>query len=156
MSRAVHRILKSTSLDEAADLVVESPESAFVIVDEAGHPVGILTRAQIVEGLKRHDSTTEVDTLMQTDIHPVHPETDLLEVIALIQEEGAALFPVVDEADRLVGLVSSETIGRALSVAAHRRNRVDGSPPDTIDPGLAPRSLPPLADGKTKSDVETQ
>ena len=81
-----------------------------------------------------------VRDLMQTDLVSVNPETPLLEVHRLFLEEEINGAPVVDDADDLVGVISSLDLlravldryetGSAVNAAAYFREASPYSGPD--------------------------
>jgi CBS domain-containing protein/sporulation protein YlmC with PRC-barrel domain len=84
------------------------------------HLVGVVSLRDVVFC---PDRTTPLDRLMERDVVSVHPSTSAKEAAALLAEYGLRALPVVDDSDRMVGII---TFDDALDVLlpADLRERV--------------------------------
>ena len=104
-------LLSSTFLLETLHLAMRS---SCVLVVENDRLVGIVTERDVVR-LSAQQQPLEDLTLRQVMTHPVKtlPEselTDLFFAIALLQQHHIRHLPLVDQHDRLVGLVTHESL----------------------------------------------
>ena len=79
-----------------------------------GRPLGVLVRNDLIRALKERGPDARVDDVMTGGIPTVSKSSCLDEAFRLLQEKSVPAVGVVDAADRLVGLVTSETIGEML------------------------------------------
>ncbi|MBX3187176.1 MAG: CBS domain-containing protein [Labilithrix sp.] len=98
--------------DVAARMRREHVGSVVVVVELAGHrfPTGVLTDRDIVVGAFAR-SDRKIDTMTVADVMSGEPvtaseETDLGEVLAVMQSAGVRRIPVVSAAGALVGIVT--------------------------------------------------
>lgn len=84
------------------------------IIEENGKVIGMLTVIDILRAIKenRDLDTLKAKDLMTRDPKIVHQQTDMIEIINLMDSQGIETVPVVDEDndDRLIGVVSRKDI----------------------------------------------
>ncbi|WP_274426511.1 site-2 protease family protein [Chelativorans sp. YIM 93263] len=107
---------RSASIGEAIDRLLATTQSEFPIVASNGHLEGLLTRNDMIAALKDPGPDTPVVQVMRTDVPKVHRRQSLTEGFRLMQENSAPAVAVVDSGDRLVGLLTHETIGEMMMV----------------------------------------
>jgi len=128
MTRQVCSVTPETSLLEAQALMHEGRFRHLPVVDDTDHLIGIITDRDIRSALPYHlargegsaqekqtvaDLTVaEVMTRNPAVLSPVHTIQDAL---LLIQEKTVGAFPVVDDANRLVGILSVRDLLRAFT-----------------------------------------
>ena len=78
----------STSLKDAAELIVAEDISGLVVVDDEGYLAGVFTRTDLLRaGLARSDWLEQpVEAFMTRDVITVTPQTNLTEVAKLLVE----------------------------------------------------------------------
>lgn len=109
--------LKPTAhIDEAIETLLHTSQSEFPVIDEAGRLVGLLGRSDMIRALKAHGPQTPVGEAMTTDVPTIGHRQCLDEAFRILQEKSAPAVGVVDAQGRLVGLVTSETVGEMLMV----------------------------------------
>jgi stage IV sporulation protein FB len=84
------------------------------VVDHDGKPVGVLARADIIRTLKERGPNAKVADAMTSPVPTLGHRRCLDEAFRILQEKSAPAVAVVDAAGRLVGLVTSETIGEMM------------------------------------------
>ncbi len=140
MKRDVVVVHTSTSIREAAALLLDRKVGTLPVVDEAGMLVGILSITDIVHiflpdvisliedidfvkdfgAIKRpaRRDLKQAETLIVVDImeEPVSVEDDcsLLRALSMMEKHNLQDLPVVTREGRLVGIASRVDIGRAL------------------------------------------
>jgi stage IV sporulation protein FB len=78
--------------------------------------VGLLGRNELIGALKQGGPDVRVGGAMKTSIPTVSHRQRLDEAFRILQEKTAPAVAVVDAAGRLVGLITSETIGEMLMI----------------------------------------
>ncbi len=101
-------------ITHAAKTMRDAAIGSLLVVDGDNRPRGILTRSDFVEFVADRETLSgEVPpaaSLMTTDIVSVTPETSLEEATALMQENAIHHLPVVTEANRVVGVVTTSDL----------------------------------------------
>jgi CBS domain-containing protein len=107
--RAVHTIGPDTTVFDALATMAEKNVGALVIVDGAGRVVGIVSErdyARKMVLMDRASKETPVRAIMSSPVMVVPPSRTSAECMALMTENRLRHLPVIDDGDRLVGLVS--------------------------------------------------
>ncbi len=90
---------------------------SVVVVDRAGHPVGIVTERDIVRFLAQEvDFKTPLGQVARKSLITVSPEDSTLSAAVKMIENNIRHMPVVEEG-RLVGVISIRDVLRALLTA---------------------------------------
>ena len=106
----------SATLNEAAEALLRTSQHEFPITNNLGKVHGILTRDDMIAGLRRSGAGTPVAEVMRTDI-PTVPQSMLFDrAFAVMQECRCPALPVLDSAGRLVGLFTPENVGEMIMV----------------------------------------
>jgi Zn-dependent protease/CBS domain-containing protein len=101
-------------IEEAVQILLQTSQGEFPVVDDAGKPVGLLTRADIIRTMKELGPGAFVAKAMSSDLPTIGSRRCLSEALTLLQEKTAPAVAVIDGAGRLAGLVTSETVGEML------------------------------------------
>lgn len=101
-------------VDEAVQTLLRTSQSEFPVVDGAGKPVGILGRNDLIRALKERGPDTRVADAMSTNVPTLGHRRCLDEAFRILQEKSAPAVAVVDATGKLVGLVTSETVGEMM------------------------------------------
>ncbi len=101
-------------IDTAVDTLLRTQQGEFPVVDGLNRPLGVLARNDLIRALKHRGPDARVGDTMTDGIPTVSNRVCLDEAFKLLQEKGAPAVGVVDASDRLVGLVTSETIGEMM------------------------------------------
>jgi stage IV sporulation protein FB len=116
MMTQIARLEPQAHIDEAVDTLLRTSQSEFPVVDAAGMLVGVLSRADLIRALKMLGPDATIADAMTKDIPTISHRACLEEAIRLLQEKRAPAVGVVDAGGKLVGLITSETIGEMLMV----------------------------------------
>jgi Zn-dependent protease/CBS domain-containing protein len=103
-------------IEEAIETLLRTSQSEFPVVDAARKPVGLLSRHDLIRALKQHGPMARVAEAMSTDIPTIDKRRCLDEAFRILQEKSVPALGIVDADGRLVGLLTSETIGEMLMV----------------------------------------
>ncbi|MFF2009581.1 CBS domain-containing protein [Streptomyces sp. NPDC058195] len=112
--------LPDTSFREAAKLLAEHDVTGLPVVDEDDHVVGVVSESDL---LARRALTAR--ELMSTPAVTVHAEEAVAEAARIMVRRGVERLPVVDEEERLVGIVTRRDLLRVfLRPDAEVRDRI--------------------------------
>jgi Zn-dependent protease/CBS domain-containing protein len=103
-------------VDTAVETLLRTSQVHFPVVDGTGRPVGLLARNDLIRALKERGPQAPVAEVMTANIPTVSNRRSLDEAFRLLQEQSAPAVGVVDAGGRLIGIVTSETIGEMLMV----------------------------------------
>jgi stage IV sporulation protein FB len=101
-------------VDEAVDTLLRTSQSEFPVIDAAGKPAGLLSRNDLIRAIKQLGPAARVADAMSTTLPTIGHRRCLEEAFRLLQEKSAPAVAVVDAAGKLVGLVTSETVGEMM------------------------------------------
>ena len=105
------------TIDAAVQVLLQTSQSEFPVVDDAHRPIGLLSRGDIIRALKELGPQAPVVDAMSPDIATVDRRRPLDEAVRVLQEKGAPAIAVVEPDGRLIGLISTETIGELMMVS---------------------------------------
>jgi Zn-dependent protease/CBS domain-containing protein len=108
------KLTPQAHVDEAVQTLLRTSQSEFPVVDGADKPVGLLGRGDLIRALKQLGPDARVADVMSTKVPTVGHRRCLEDALRLLQEKSAPAVAVVDADGRLVGLVTSETVGEML------------------------------------------
>ncbi|WP_370415929.1 CBS domain-containing protein [Streptomyces fradiae] len=101
MTDNVLSAVPATSFREVAKMLAEHDISGVPVVDDDDHVVGVVSESDL---LARHELTAR--DLMTTPAVTVHAEETVADAARLMVRRGVERLPVVDEEERLVGIVT--------------------------------------------------
>ncbi|MGW2177551.1 CBS domain-containing protein [Streptomyces sp. NPDC001732] len=101
MTDDVVSVLPKTSFGEVAKLLAEHDIGGLPVVDEDDHVVGVVSGSDLLA--RRMLTALE---LMSVPAVTVHAEESVADAARLMVRRGVARLPVVDEEERLVGIVT--------------------------------------------------
>jgi len=116
-----------TRLREVVHRMQSEVQSAFVVCEDAV-PVGVITERDVVVVLSRVFDGEDAGDLRAADVMagPVHtlPETAAMgDVVRIMKERGFRRVPIVDDKNRLSGIVNIGELQTATNAALERRGR---------------------------------
>src|SRR4051794_38007337 len=101
-------------VEEAVQTLLRSSQSELPVIDGDGKPVGVLGRNDLIRAIKERGPDARVADAMSADVPTIGQRRCLDEAFRMLQEKSAPAVAVVDNAGRLVGLVTSETVGEMM------------------------------------------
>jgi Zn-dependent protease/CBS domain-containing protein len=102
-------------IEQAIDTLLRTSQNEYPVV-EGGRLVGVLGRNDMIKALKELGPQARVADVMTRDIPTIGHRGWLDDAFRLLQEKSMPAVGVVDQDGRLVGLITSETIGEMLMV----------------------------------------
>lgn len=104
-------------IEDAVQVLLQTSQSEFPVVDGENRPAGLLTRADIIRALKELGPESRVSEAMTTDVVTIDRRRPLDEAVKLLQERSAPAVAVIEPDGRLVGLITTETLGELMMVS---------------------------------------
>jgi Zn-dependent protease len=104
------------TLSDAADLLLHTSQHEFPVMNLDGQVAGVLTRDDLIAGLRKTGAETPASAVMRTDIPSVHQSMLFERAFMLMQQSRCPALPVLDSAGRLVGLFTPENVGEMMMV----------------------------------------
>ncbi|HWV53757.1 site-2 protease family protein [Pseudorhodoplanes sp.] len=104
-------------IENAVEVLLQTSQSEFPVVDGDHRPVGLLTRSDIIRGLKDFGPQARVSEAMTTDVVSLDRRRPLEEAVKLLQERSVPAVAVIEPDGRLVGLITTETLGELMMVS---------------------------------------
>ncbi len=126
MRTQIARLGRDARLEDAVERRLRSGEREFAVCDADGRPCGLLTYAAVLDALKARGPDTPVVEVMATEVATVGLDADLDEPTRLLQSSNRVAVGVVDEAGRLVGLVTRRTLEDLNALERIGRGRAGG------------------------------
>ncbi|MBI2271268.1 MAG: site-2 protease family protein [Bacteroidetes bacterium] len=108
------------TLDAATELLLGGQEKEF-LVGEGDHVEGILTRKDIIKGLKETGGKTPVANVMRKVYLALKPEMPLKDIFQKMTADGDTFSPVFDDGI-LVGALDTENINEFLMIRSVHQN----------------------------------
>jgi len=103
-------VAKTTSIRDVA-IIMKEWRSSAVLVMEGGSLIGICTERDIAFraiALDCNTATTNVESIMTSDVQTIHQDKPFGQALQLMSDGGFRHVPVVDDAARPVGVLTSE------------------------------------------------
>jgi CBS domain-containing protein len=107
-------ISEHASILDAASVLSNREYSALAVINDAGRPVGVVSRTDIVRREAKPSSTTDVREIMTPTVVSVRPDDAAWEVIAKMAAFKVHRLFVVDRTGVLTGVISAFDIVRKL------------------------------------------
>lgn len=118
MSTDLFTVRPNDLVDLAASVMEWEHIKHVPVEDDDGHLVGLVTHRDLLKLVARGQEGTEtvVRDIMIAAPKTIDPETATLDAMNLMREEGVGCLPVVDEDERLVGIITQSDL---IRVSAH-------------------------------------
>lgn len=126
MSTEVFTIAANASIDEAARRLSELRISGAPVI-EGGRIVGVVSKSDLVDPENRavNGGKPTVGHVMMPMVYAVRPGDPAILAVRLMAEEGIHRVVVVDQGGKLVGIVSTMDVIRALAQGKQVQDRVE-------------------------------
>ncbi len=106
--------------DDAAQLLLQTTQHEFPVLDGASRLRGVVTRNSIIEALKKDGGAIPVLEIMTADVPTVPQDADLEQAFALLRKTVAQCVGVVDPSGRLVGYVTPANVSELVMIRSSR------------------------------------
>jgi stage IV sporulation protein FB len=101
-------------IDEAVQAMLHTAQGEFPVVDDAGKPIGVLGRADLIRAIKTFGPGASVADAMGPELPVIGHRATLEQAFKLLQEKSAPAVGVTDREGKLIGLVTNETIAEMM------------------------------------------
>ncbi|HEU5171258.1 MAG TPA: site-2 protease family protein [Gemmatimonadales bacterium] len=118
-----HTIPIHATLAQVVDLLLSGEQREFPVVDNLGRTEGILTRDNLLRGLRERGPESIVAEAMTAPAPTVSPTLAFDEALHRLRSSGLPALPVVDGGGALVGLLTMDNISELLLVRRARAAR---------------------------------
>jgi stage IV sporulation protein FB len=105
-------------IEQAVQCLISTTQHEFPVVDAERRLVGVLTRDELIRGLRERGPEAPVSAFMRSDIPTVPHRRGLDEALRQMQEKRLPAVGVVDGQGRLVGLLTPENVGELMMIQA--------------------------------------
>ena len=116
MSEQITCLTPESSLKQAVTLMVDESHSC-IIINDGNLPVGIVTERDLVkilnQDLQAIDITQPIRHFMSSPVVSINHNNNLFDAIVICRAQHIRHMPVVDDSDRLVGLVTQSDLANA-------------------------------------------
>ncbi|MGH6736468.1 MAG: site-2 protease family protein [Methyloceanibacter sp.] len=116
MITAFQSLPTTATIGDAADALIRTTQTAFPIVDGAGHLRGVLTRDAMIKALKERGPGAPVIETMQGDVPTVPARAKLDAALRSLMQRERPVVGVTDPGGKLVGLLTVENLGEMMMV----------------------------------------
>ena len=115
MTTSLVTVHKTDSVDEVFSLLLRNHISGIPVVDESGHLEGIVTEYDLLALLQDAGSTeVSVQDVWTTKVITAHRDDPLPEIAEKFLAVPPRRLPVVDDDNRLVGIISRRDLVRYI------------------------------------------
>lgn len=118
MSNKFVKVLESTDLFDAIDMLLEYKLQAAPVIDEEGHVVGIISEGDCLKAIltltyHEEEKGGKVGQYMTRDVSSVNIDTDIIAISNMIIEKDLYCLPITQN-EKLVGQISRSDVLRAV------------------------------------------
>ena len=101
---------------QAIEIMKTSSVDSLLVVDKNNDLTGLITLKQIRTALRKNpDKTKRIKDLMETELITVNQENSIINILEVIKKEDINFVPVVDDKNKLVGLLTKSSLLSILS-----------------------------------------
>ena len=118
MTPGPYSLADTDTVEQAAAFLTDRGFGAAVVIDDAGHPLGVVTKTDILVHAKQHpavgDDSATVADVMTPAVFSVREDTSAESVVEQMLALNVHHLFVVDDAGVVVGVISPLDIVRQL------------------------------------------
>ncbi len=130
LPRAFERlaVIEAKAQIKDAAKMMSKPHTDLVVVCERGNMVGVVTKTDIVGQISQclgFGCTARIDSIMTRDVTYCRENEGLLDVWTAMNERGLQRIPVLDEAQKPIGIIYTRDALQALPIDRPSAWRLD-------------------------------
>ncbi|QOG12822.1 EAL domain-containing protein [Arcobacter sp. FWKO B] len=114
MTKNVITITDSYTLSDAASIMLHHKISSLIVTDENNYPVGIITERDMVSYANKKTSSYTLNDVMSKPLQTIKEDEPLTLCVSLMEDLKIRRIAVVNEAGRLVGIVTRHDILKSI------------------------------------------
>ena len=115
MATPVEVIAPTTRLEVVVDKILNSPHTAFAVVNAEHEYIGLVTLSTVARAMSEGENTSPTSDYMLIDAPELDRRDDLLQAYDILLESGRSVLPVVEER-HVLGLLSHSQIMKVMQV----------------------------------------
>jgi len=101
---------------QAIEIMKSSNVDSLLIIDKDNTLTGLVTLKQIRTNLRKNpDKTVKIKDIMQKELITVNQEESIIDILEIIKKEDINFVPVVDDKNKLAGLLTKSSLLSILS-----------------------------------------
>ncbi len=105
------RVNMQRSVLQGIEIMKSNHVDSLMVTDKAGTLLGLVT----LKSLKLKDLNMSIESIMEPDVVTVNENEELIQVLAIMNENSIGYVPVIDQNNFLKGLITRSSILSALS-----------------------------------------
>ncbi len=109
MTRNVHTLKPDNTVEDAINLIEKTGHDSFPVVNEKGEVVGYVSAIDLL----KKDPKTKIRDVMSKKLCVAREYMDLRDAARVMFRTGHSKLPVVDDRNRLVGIISNADVIRS-------------------------------------------
>ena len=118
-------LLPTDTLGQAADTLLEGSQTDFPVMNGEQKLQGILTRANLIRGLRKHGPNGPISLVLVDCGEPIQAKTDLQHALRILRMRKCPTIPVVEtEGGPIIGLLTQDNLGELIMVRSALKERV--------------------------------
>lgn len=111
-----------STVGQAVEKLLSTSQGEFPVTDGAGQLRGVLRRDGMIKALAETGPGTPVLDVMERDVPTIGHRAPLAEAAKMLQTSSQPLIVVVDDSNRVVGIITLENLAEYLMVAQAGRS----------------------------------
>ncbi|MGE5777289.1 MAG: CBS domain-containing protein, partial [Chloroflexota bacterium] len=120
MSRDLHSAPPDMPLSQVLDILRLNRISGLPVVDDDRKLVGVLSIEDIVRAMQKNDLEAPTRQYMTSEVVTAASYDSIVEALRTFTEKGLGRLPVIDEDQRLVGMLTKGDITRGILLALQK------------------------------------
>jgi CBS domain-containing protein len=104
------------TLGDAVNALLSTSQHEFPIVDESGKVIGLLTRDDLIAGLKDHGPAAPVAQTMKSGVKTVGSGSSLEDAFAIMNEGQLPAVMVLGARGQPIGMITPENVGELMMI----------------------------------------
>ena len=121
MTQPVITIRRNTTLKEAVQIFRRHQIYSLPVTDDQGVIQGLFTKSHLLDIIEKNlDLDAPVERIMHTRVVTVGPDTPVEQAYSIALRHGVSKLPIVDEGQRVIGIVTGNDALQALEKSTRR------------------------------------
>lgn len=123
MISSFESLTPSSTIDDAANLILQTTQQEFPVLDEGNRFRGVITREAIVTALAQLGGRAPVGEVMTTELPSVSKDAPLETAVRQLEGRGHVAVAIMDADARLAGYITLENIAELLMIRSAKEKR---------------------------------